>query len=49
MFAIPEAPEIVSITATGPPTGYTVDYLITKVKNGEESDVVIETLLRKSA
>ena len=37
MFDIPAAPSIVSITAIGAPTGYAVDYLITKVVNGEES------------
>ena len=37
VFAITEAPTSMSITANGTPTGYSVDYLVTKVKNGEES------------
>lgn len=37
IFALPEAPTNMVITANGAPTGYSVDYLVSKVKNGEES------------
>lgn len=36
-FSIPAAPTNLAITANGVPTGYFVDYLVTKVVNGEES------------
>jgi hypothetical protein len=37
VFALPLAPTNMAITANGAPTGYSVDYLVSKVKNGEES------------
>lgn len=43
IFAIPTAPTALSITATGTPAGYAVDYYITLVKNGEESLGVEDT------
>ena len=42
-FSIPIAPTTLVITANGAPSGYAVDYLITKVKNGEESLAVEDT------
>lgn len=36
-FAIPAAPTSLVVTAAGAPAGYVVDYLVTKVLNGEES------------
>lgn len=36
-FAIPIIPSSMTVTAVGTPAGYSVDYLVTKVKNGEES------------
>jgi len=43
MFDIPAAPTSLSITANGAPAGYAVNYLVTKVENGEESLAVEET------
>lgn len=40
IFDIPAAPTSMAITANGAPTGYSVDYLVTAVKNGEESESV---------
>ncbi len=37
MFDIPDAPTALSIVAGGSPSGYYRDYLVTLVKNGEES------------
>jgi len=43
VFKIPDAPTSLSIVATGAPTGYPVDYLVTRVINGEESLFVENT------
>lgn len=43
IFDIPAAPTITSITASGSPSGYAVDYLVTRVYNGEESLFVEDT------
>lgn len=37
IFAIPIAPVANSVTATGAPTGYGVDYQVTYIQNGQES------------
>ena len=42
-FDLLVAPTSMTVTAVGTPTGYSVDYLVTYVKNGEESlSVVVE-------
>lgn len=40
IFDLPAAPTAMAITANGAPTGYAVDYLVTLVVNGEESELV---------
>jgi len=37
IFDIPVLPNSMTVTAAGTPTGYSVDYLVTYIKNGEES------------
>lgn len=43
IFKVPEAPTNLTITATGSPSYYAVDYLVTKVINSEESLGVEDT------
>lgn len=38
VFRVPASPSINSVTGVGSPSGYSVDYLVTYVINGEESD-----------
>jgi len=43
VFSIPAAPTSMTVTPTGAPTGYARDYLVTVIKNGEESLFVENT------